>query len=99
MAADSAPKGQMAQAIGTVQTAQRLGPALGPVFGGTVAALVGLQRAFFVAAAFYFIALVVVFLIYDEKGTATPDGKAPAPKERPVGRSRSATCWRSRTSC
>ena len=30
MAADSAPKGQMAQAIGTVQTAQRLGPALGP---------------------------------------------------------------------
>ena len=38
MAADSAPKGQMAQAIGTVQTAQRLGPALGPVFGGIVAA-------------------------------------------------------------
>jgi len=33
MAADSAPKGRMAQAIGTVQTAQRLGPALGPVFG------------------------------------------------------------------
>src|SRR5215216_3732509 len=57
MAADSAPKGKMAQAIGTVQTAQRLGPALGPVFGGTVAALVGLHRAFFVAAAFYFIAL------------------------------------------
>jgi len=84
MAADSAPKGKMAQAIGTVQTAQRLGPALGPVFGGTIAALVGLQRAFFVAAAFYFIALVVVFLLYDEKGMATPDGKAPAAKERPT---------------
>ena len=34
MAADSAPEGRMPQAIGTVQTAQRLGPALGPVFGG-----------------------------------------------------------------
>ena len=67
MAADSAPAGKMAQAIGTVQTAQRLGPALGPVFGGTVAAIVGLQRAFFVAAAFYFVALVVVFFMYDEQ--------------------------------
>jgi len=67
MAADSAPKGKMAQAIGTVQTAQRLGPAFGPVFGGSVAALVGLQRAFFVAAACYVIALVVVFLMYDER--------------------------------
>jgi MFS family permease len=90
MAADSAPKGRMAQAIGTVQTAQRLGPAMGPVFGGTVAALVGLHRAFFVAAAFYFIALAVVFLLYDEKGLATHDAKAAAAtaKERP---SRSVT--------
>jgi MFS family permease len=83
MAADSAPKGKMAQAIGTVQTAQRLGPALGPVFGGTVAALVGLHRAFLVAAAFYFIALAVVFLLYDEKGMVTHDAKTPAAKERP----------------
>ena len=67
MAADSAPRERMGQAIGTVQTAQRLGPALGPVFGGTVAALVGLQRAFFVAAAFYLVALVVVFLMYEER--------------------------------
>ncbi len=67
MAADSAPPGKMAQSIGTVQTAQRLGPALGPVFGGTVAALVGLQRAFFVASACYFVALVVVFVLYDER--------------------------------
>jgi MFS family permease len=67
MAADSAPKGRMAQAIGTVQTAQRLGPALGPVVGGTVAAIVGLRRAFFVAAAFYFLALVLVFFAYDER--------------------------------
>ena len=37
MAADSAPRDRMAFAIGTVQTAQRLGPALGPVIGGAVA--------------------------------------------------------------
>jgi DHA1 family multidrug resistance protein-like MFS transporter len=67
MAADSAPSGRMGQAIGTVQTAQRLGPALGPVFGGSVAAIVGLRRAFMVAGAFYFLALVVVFLMYDER--------------------------------
>jgi MFS transporter, DHA1 family, multidrug resistance protein len=69
MAADSAPEGGMSQAIGTVQTAQRLGPALGPVFGGTVAALVGLRRAFFVASAFYAVALVLVFFMYDERIT------------------------------
>jgi MFS transporter, DHA1 family, multidrug resistance protein len=83
MAADSAPKGKMAQAIGTVQTAQRLGPALGPVFGGSLAALVGLRHAFMVAAAFYFIALVVMFFAYDE-GSAHPpsprgDGGTSAP--------------------
>ena len=37
MAADIAPPGQTAYAIGFVQTAQRIGPALGPVIGGLVA--------------------------------------------------------------
>ena len=37
MAAESAPPEQVATAIGWVQTAQRLGPALGPVIGGTLA--------------------------------------------------------------
>ena len=60
----------MAQAIGTVQTAQRLGPALGPVFGGTIAALVGLRHAFFVTAAFYLLAFVLVLMLYDEKVAA-----------------------------
>ena len=92
MAADSAPKGRLAQAIGTVQTAQRLGPALGPVFGGTIAALVGLQRAFFVAAAFYGVALVVVFFMYTDPPGTLPaksagivdDGNARAANGRPV---------------
>ena len=80
MAADSAPKGKMGQAIGTVQTAQRLGPALGPVLGGTIAAIVGLRRAFLVAAVFYAIALVLVFLMYDERSVhaSAPSGDRPA---------------------
>ena len=64
MAADSAPRDRMAYAIGTVQTAQRLGPAIGPIIGGDVAQLVGLRRAFLVTAGFYVVALVLVFWMY-----------------------------------
>ena len=66
MAAESAPRDRMATAIGLVQTAQRLGPALGPVIGGAVAELMGIRRAFFVTAVFYAAALVVVFLLYED---------------------------------
>jgi DHA1 family multidrug resistance protein-like MFS transporter len=66
MAAESAPRERMAQAIGLVQTAQRLGPALGPVIGGIVAGLVGLRNAFFVTAGFYGAAFVVVLTMYRE---------------------------------
>ncbi|MEO6238128.1 MAG: MFS transporter [Vicinamibacterales bacterium] len=86
MAADSAPRGRMGHAIGTVQTAQRLGPALGPVFGGSIAAIVGLHRAFLVAAAFYVIALAVVFLMYDERAVRAP--------EQPAAETRRAVTFR-----
>ena len=68
MAADSAPTEHTAYAIGVVQTAQRLGPALGPVIGGAVAHAVGLRHAFFVTSAFYVIAFVAVTVMYDERG-------------------------------
>jgi DHA1 family multidrug resistance protein-like MFS transporter len=68
MAADSAPKEHTAYAIGFVQTAQRLGPALGPVIGGIVAQAVGVRNAFFVTAFFYVVAFVVVTVMYDERG-------------------------------
>ena len=71
MAADVAPRDRMAFAIGTVQTAQRIGPAVGPVIGGLVAQLVGLRQAFFVTASFYVVALVLVFFMYDEHGLVT----------------------------
>jgi MFS family permease len=66
MAARSVPRDRMAHAIGTVQTAQRLGPALGPVIGGILAPLVGLRNAFLVSAAFYALAFCVVLLMYHE---------------------------------
>jgi MFS family permease len=77
MAADVAPRDRVAFAIGFVQTAQRLGPALGPVMGAVIAQIVGLRRAFLVTSAFYLAALVLVFLMYDEREVRT---RAAAPE-------------------
>jgi DHA1 family multidrug resistance protein-like MFS transporter len=66
MAADSAPRDRMAYAIGYVQTAQRLGPAIGPIVGGAVAQLAGLRRAFLVTAVFFLVAVLLVAFMYDE---------------------------------
>jgi DHA1 family multidrug resistance protein-like MFS transporter len=78
MAAESSPRHRLAASIGTVQTAQRLGPALGPVIGGVVAQLVGLRRAFLVAAGFYALAFLVVLVLYREPGQARPRESDPA---------------------
>ena len=56
----------MAQSIGLVQTAQRLGPALGPVIGGGRRGLVGLRNAFIVTAGFYLVAFVLMLVVYVE---------------------------------
>ena len=66
MAAQSAPRDKMAQAIGTVQTGHRLGPAVGPVIGGVLAPLVGLRNAFLVAAAFYVAAMLLIIVVYKD---------------------------------
>jgi MFS family permease len=66
MAALSAPREEMAAAIGAVQTAQRIGPAIGPVIGGFLAAIVGQRNAFLVAAAVYALAFVVLTVFYAE---------------------------------
>jgi DHA1 family multidrug resistance protein-like MFS transporter len=78
MAAESAPRERMARAIGLVQTAQRLGPALGPVIGGAVAEMVGIRRAFFVTAGFYAVALALVFLLYEDPVREEARPAAPA---------------------
>jgi MFS transporter, DHA1 family, multidrug resistance protein len=70
MAAESAPRDRMPQAIGLVQTAQRIGPGVGPVIGGALAGLVGLRRGFIATALFYGVGLVVVHLMYDDAAVA-----------------------------
>ncbi len=69
MAAESVPRERMAEAIGTVQVAQRLGPAVGPVVGGVLAPLVGLRATFLVAALFYLIAVITIATAYREPRT------------------------------
>jgi MFS family permease len=87
MAADSAPPGRLASAIGMVQTAQRLGPALGPVIGGAIAQVVGLRRAFLVSSGFYLFGLVLVLVFYREPplaGRAGPAGEGAAAPAGPL---------------
>ena len=66
MAAESVPRERMAEAIGTVQIAQRLGPAIGPLIGGLLAPVVGLRSAFFVASGFYAVAVILITALYVE---------------------------------
>jgi len=66
MAAESVPRERMADAIGIVQIAQRLGPAIGPLIGGLLAPMVGLRSAFFVASGFYAVAVVLITTLYVE---------------------------------
>lgn len=77
MAAESAPEAQMASAIGWVQTAQRLGPALGPVIGGALAQAVGLRMAFVGAAIMFFGAFVLVLVGYREGAERRARTEAP----------------------
>ncbi len=75
MAARSAPRDQMTDAIGTVQTAQRMGPAVGPVIGGILAPLVGLRNSFVVAAAVYAFAFTLLTAMYREPPRETRSPK------------------------
>ena len=72
MAALSAPRERMAEAIGRVQTAQRLGPAVGPAIGGVLAPLVGLRGAFIVAAVVYALAFLLLTVLYKEPPRVAP---------------------------
>jgi MFS transporter, DHA1 family, multidrug resistance protein len=66
MAADSAPRDKMANSIGFVQTAQRLGPAIGPIMGGAIAQGVGMRNTFLVTSTFYLVAALLVLFMYHE---------------------------------
>ena len=77
MAAESAPRDRMTEAIGMVQMGQRLGPAFGPVIGGLLAPVVGLRAAFLVAAATYLLAVLYVWWRYVEPGTRQAKAAGP----------------------
>jgi MFS family permease len=85
MAADSAPPEHTATAIGWVQTAQRLGPALGPVIGGSLAQSLGLRETFLVSACFYLAALILVLAGYREPAIRA---------DREPAAARPGTAWR-----
>ena len=76
MAAASVPPERMGRAIAIVQTAQRMGPAIGPVVGGILASLVGLRNVFFVAAGVYLAAALIMTVLYVEPHAASTDGRA-----------------------
>ena len=79
MAAESAPSAQIAVAIGWVQTAQRLGPALGPVIGGMFAQAFGLRLAFLGAAVLFLCAFVLVLVGYREGTRRRQESSAESP--------------------
>ena len=81
MAAESAPRDRMPNAIGAVQTAQRIGPGVGPVLGGILAHVFPLRKAFLATAGFYAVALVIVHVLYDDRAT-----HAQAPDAAETGR-------------
>jgi DHA1 family multidrug resistance protein-like MFS transporter len=66
MAAESVPQERLARAIATVQTAQRMGPAIGPVIGGLLASAFGLRQVFLVAAAVYVAAAAIMAVFYTD---------------------------------
>ncbi len=79
MAAGSAQREEMAASIGSVQIAQRLGPAVGPVVGGLLAQIVGLRMTFLVTAGFYAAAFLLVLLLYHDEAAGMPGGGVKAP--------------------
>ncbi len=84
MAAESAPRDRMPNAIGAVQTAQRIGPGVGPVIGGVLASVVGLRPAFLATALFYAVALVIVHVMYDDRATHAPAARRRRDRSRDV---------------
>jgi MFS family permease len=78
MAALSAPREHMAAAIGSVQTAQRVGPAIGPLIGGLLASAVGLRNTFLVSAVVYAAAFLMLTAMYTEPAKARPVDEAKA---------------------
>jgi DHA1 family multidrug resistance protein-like MFS transporter len=66
MATSRAPREHTGRAVGSIQSAQILSAAVGPLAGGLLADLVGIRLTFLVAAAACAVSLVLLLAFYDE---------------------------------
>ena len=80
MASAGAPKERTGQAVGSVQAAQILAAAVGPLIGGTLADAVGMRQSFFVTTAICAVAWALVLLGFHEPGGERSAADAPAKK-------------------
>jgi len=79
MASAGGPKERTGQAVGSVQAAQIMAAAAGPLVGGTLADLVGIRNSFLVTAAICAAAWGLVLFGYREPSSSEPK-QAPAEK-------------------
>ncbi|MGD9933227.1 MAG: MFS transporter [Dehalococcoidia bacterium] len=83
LVAATTPRERVGQALGTLQTAQFSANMLGPFIGGEVAQTVGLRESFYVCAALYLVAGVLVYVFVKERAIegygARQDGDEPRP--------------------
>ncbi len=72
MATAQARREDTGRAVGLVQAAQILSAAVGPLAGGLLADAIGIRRTFLVTAALCGLALLLVLVLYVERGPAEP---------------------------
>lgn len=80
MATSRAPREHTGHAVGSIQSAQILSAAVGPLTGGFLADTIGIRLTFLVAAAACAVSLALLLAFYDEGPRPTTEGK---PEERP----------------
>jgi MFS transporter, DHA1 family, multidrug resistance protein len=88
MATSRAPREHTGRAVGSIQSAQILSAAVGPLAGGLMADLVGIRLTFLAAAAACAVSLVLLLAFYDEaprQSKATSDAAARAPLSTILG--------------
>ena len=75
------PKDKMARVIGTLQSTQILGAAIGPLVGGILAGYIGIQNTFFATAVLMFGSFLSIIFLYrdsDRKQPEKPEEPKPA---------------------
>ena len=72
MATSRAPREHTGRAVGSIQSAQILSAAVGPLAGGLMADLLGIRFTFLVAAAACALSLALLVAFYDEGPRAAP---------------------------